>query len=348
AADFVHQEAVLELSRKLAQEIEAPLDIDGHELLPKVRIGISQPQHETLDAAALVKNGMSAAAHTSSETHRFYRPAIDEENRRRVTMESALRRALDEDGLTIAYQPKVDLVTGKVVGLEALARWQSPELGRVSPAQFIPVAEASGLIVPLTEWVLAETTRQAIEFLRHIPDLQNIALNVSGGYFSRDGFVQSLQRALTANDLNPAFLQIEITESVLMADVDFCAARLRELKALGVSVALDDFGTGYSSLAYLHRFPIDTLKIDRSFVSRLFDAEEDGQAIVSAIVALARTLNLSVVAEGVETARQVDFLAELGCHEGQGYFFAKPLSAGELVQWALQPSIPKVASGSSG
>jgi EAL domain-containing protein (putative c-di-GMP-specific phosphodiesterase class I) len=239
-------------------------------------------------------------------------------------VESALRHAIPGE-LVAHYQPVVALADARVVGVEALARWQRPGHGLVPPAGFIPVAERTGLIVELGGWMLRESCRQAAEW----EDLR-VSVNVSGHQVAEGSLVATVARALEESALPPARLQLELTETVLIEDVDKNVALLHELKRLGVTLALDDFGKGHSSLSYLHRFPIDRIKIDRAFVAGLPERRAD-IAIVSAVASFARALDLDVVAEGVETREHVDVLRDLGCEFGQGFLFHRPLPAGEIA-----------------
>ena len=235
-----------------------------------------------------------------------------------IQVESALRQAIPAE-LVAHYQPVVALDSGRLVGVEALVRWQHPSRGLVAPGEFIPVAEQSGLIVALGNWMLGESCRQAVRW-----DDLRMSVNVSGRQIAEGSLVDSVARALEESGLAPHRLQLELTETVLMDDIDGHVAVMRELKELGVSLALDDFGTGYSSLSYLHRFPIDRIKIDRAFVGELPESRA-ALAIVSAVVSFARALDIEVVAEGVETQAHVDSLRDLGCEYGQGFFFHRPV-----------------------
>lgn len=245
-------------------------------------------------------------------------------------MENDLRKALEQKELQLHYQPQVNLATGEIIGVEALARWESPTRGMISPAEFIPVAEESGLIIPLTEWVIQEACEQNKAWQQAgFPPLR-MAVNISGQHFSRQRIAETVQRCLTASGLNPQYLEVELTESALMENKEVVNEILAQIKALGVTIAIDDFGTGYSSLAYLKAFPIDTLKIDRSFVNDITTDPNDA-AIVKAIIAMAHSLELKVIAEGVETEAQLAFLQKLRCNEYQGFLFCRPLPAVELA-----------------
>jgi EAL domain-containing protein (putative c-di-GMP-specific phosphodiesterase class I) len=249
----------------------------------------------------------------------------------RMEMETDLRHALDRSELRVVYQPIISLETGNVSELEALVRWDHPTRGLISPTQFIPLAEETGLIVAIGQWVLEESCRQGSAWhLAHPSEpLLTISVNLSARQFLQVDLVEDVARAVWESRLDPSSLKLEITESVLMRDVDGTIEKLWALKRLGVQLAIDDFGTGYSSLSYLKRFPVDTLKIDRSFVSGLGQDSND-TAIVRSVVALAKSLNLAVTGEGIETSEQLGHLQALGCDRGQGYLFAMPLDAYEI------------------
>ena len=255
----------------------------------------------------------------------------------RMEMETDLRHALDRGELQVAYQPIMSLETGRVSELEALVRWEHPTRGMISPTQFIPLAEETGLIVPIGQWVLEEACRRGHawhEMHQSDPPL-TISVNLSARQFLQAELVEDVARALWESRLDPSALKLEITESVLMRDIDGTIEKLWALKALGVHLAIDDFGTGYSSLSYLKRFPVDTLKIDRSFVSGLGQDSND-TAIVRSVVALAKSLNLAVTGEGIETSEQLGQLQALGCDRGQGYLFAMPLHVDAVAAMLAQ------------
>ncbi len=247
----------------------------------------------------------------------------------RLRMENALRQALEFGELSLHYQPQVELATTRLLGVEALLRWNNPVLGNVSPARFIPVAEESGLIVPIGEWVLGEACAQARRWRDEGIDTLTVAVNISALQFRRTDIVGKVRAALDRHAIPPGMLELELTESLLMHNAEDVLRTMNDLKALGVKLSIDDFGTGYSSLSYLKRFPVDRLKIDRSFVHDVADDPDDA-AIVRAIVQLGRSLKLDVIAEGVETQSQLDFLRTEGCHSAQGFYFARPMSVTEI------------------
>jgi EAL domain-containing protein (putative c-di-GMP-specific phosphodiesterase class I) len=247
----------------------------------------------------------------------------------RLELEADLRQALERGEFRVYYQPKMALASGQLEGMEALVRWEHPRRGLVSPAAFIPLAEETGLIRPLGQWVLEESCRQTKRWHDQMPGLALVtSVNLSARQFQQPTLVADVAAALQQSGVRPEHIQLEITESAAMEDAEAAVATLQQLKNLGVQLAIDDFGTGYSSLAYLKRFPVDALKIDRAFVSGLYQGSEDA-SIVNAVASLGHALNLSIVAEGIETADESRHVHALGCEVGQGYYFAKPLSVAE-------------------
>jgi EAL domain-containing protein (putative c-di-GMP-specific phosphodiesterase class I) len=262
----------------------------------------------------------------------------------RLTLEAELRTALERGELRIDYQPIVDLETGRIIEMEALVRWQHPRLGLVSPARFIPVAEETGLIVSIGHWVLEQACRRARTWRTTLPNARDLVMsvNLSARQFHHPELVADVAETLRETGLEPTALKLEITESVLMEHAGRAIATMHELSALGVHLAVDDFGTGYSSLAYLKHFPVDTLKIDRSFVHGI-DRDRSDTAIIGSIIALAGSLQLAVTAEGIETAEQLAELQALGCDQGQGYYLARPARE-DVVSALLESAAPLVKS----
>lgn len=320
------------LARRLQRLLAKPIDIDGYELAVSCSIGIAQAPHDGRDAEALLCNAYTAMYRAKAEgggRHQHFTAEMSSSTRRRVELGNALRYAIPQAELSLHYQPRASLADGRTVGMEALLRWNCKLLGQVAPSEFIPLAEQNGMIMQIGEWVLNRACRQAQEWrLRH-GDPVPIAVNLSARQFRDADLVRVVEAALEASGLPPHLLELELTESMLMQDAKRTLRTLAALKSLGVRLAVDDFGTGYSSLSYLKSFPLDYLKIDRSFVSGLPADRNDG-AIVRAIIAMAHTLGLKVIAEGVETVGQLDYLRDQDCDEVQGYFFSRPLNAADM------------------
>jgi EAL domain-containing protein (putative c-di-GMP-specific phosphodiesterase class I) len=260
----------------------------------------------------------------------LYAPDMSEATPQRLAIETELRRALEREEFELYYQPRVDLRTGKLVSLEALLRWQRPGAGIVSPAEFIPILEETGLIVPVGEWVLRRACDQARQWHEQHGAGLHISVNLSPRQLRQHGFARRVERVLLESGLAPTFLELELTESMLLEHTSHSIALLEELRGMGLKFALDDFGTGYSSLAYLKRFPISSLKIDRSFVADIETGQDHG-AIARAVVAMAHSLGMRAVAEGVETHAQLEFLQRHGCDEGQGYWFSRPQTTAAIT-----------------
>jgi EAL domain-containing protein (putative c-di-GMP-specific phosphodiesterase class I)/ActR/RegA family two-component response regulator len=272
---------------------------------------------------------MYKAKEQGRNTFQFYTEEMNAKSLARMNMEKYLRRAVERDELVLHYQPKVDLRTGRITGMEALVRWQSPELGLVSPGSFIPLAEETGLIEPIGEWVLRTACAQNKAWQdAGLPPL-TVAVNLSARQFRLKEITATIGQILRETGLDPRYLELEITESLVMQNVDRVTATLKELRGMGIPVAMDDFGTGYSSLSYLKRFPFDTLKIDQSFV-RDITSDPDSAAIAKTVIAMAHSLHLKVVAEGVETEGQLQYLRSHACDEMQGYYFSRPVPAAEF------------------
>ncbi len=301
--------------------------IDNHDLHVTTSIGVSVYPEDGEDAETLIKNADTAmyqAKENGRQSYQFFKPAMNVRAVERQSTEESLRRALEREEFLLLYQPKINLRTGAITGAEALIRWTHPTRGEVSPAQFIPIAEESGLIRPIGDWVLREACQQARSWVDSGLPQTSMAVNVSATELRDETYVQRLYATLSQTGMDPRSLELELTESVLMKHAHSAAIILQTLRRSGVQVALDDFGTGYSSLSYLRDFPIDALKIDQSFVSEVTSAGED-TSIVTAVISMARSLGLRVVAEGVETREQLEFLRAHECDEGQGYFFSRPV-----------------------
>jgi EAL domain-containing protein (putative c-di-GMP-specific phosphodiesterase class I) len=272
---------------------------------------------------------MYLAKSFGGQCFRFFSHEINQRLIEKMALESQLRRALEEDEFVLHYQPQFDVITGRIVGVEALVRWQHPEHGLVMPNQFIPLMEETGMILALGEWVLRAACRQIRQWREtHLPDLR-MGINISACQFRQSGFLELTDRILAECAVDPGWIEFELTESMIMDDTERSCLLLAELKRRGIRLALDDFGTGYSSLSYLKNFPLDRIKIDRSFLVEVAHNRDDA-AIVEAIITMAASLNLKVVAEGVENLAQFEFIARRGCHESQGYLFSRPLTAETL------------------
>jgi diguanylate cyclase (GGDEF)-like protein len=328
-AEVANERAVSDLADKLCLTIAEPYLLGSETAHIGGTIGISMYPDDGEDAETLIRNAdvaMYYGKHSGRNRWYFYRPEMNLRAVERQRTEADLHRALKLGEFELHYQPRVNLASGAITGAEALLRWSHPELGAVSPSRFIPVAEECGLIVPIGQWVLREACMQISRWKEGGLDPGIVAVNISALEFRDDGFADALRAILAESGLEPACLELEITEGVLMRDAGASTAILRELKQIGVVLAIDDFGTGYSSLSYLNRFPIDVLKIDQSFVRDISTAPGDG-VIVGAVIAMGSSLGQRVVAEGVEEAAQLHFLRAHHCDEGQGYLFSKPLPA---------------------
>ena len=323
------------LCDRLLTLMAEPFDLDGHQVQVNLSLGVALYPRDGTDGETLMRNAdtaLNAAKRAGRQTCRFFEPRMNEELARFIQTRDALGAALERREFVLHYQPRVALDTGRVVGVEALVRWQRPEVGLVMPGDFIDVAEESGLIVPLGTWVLEEACRQAVAWRQAgWPDLV-MAVNLSTVQFRRGGIGAEVLAALEASGLPPAALELELTESILLEYAAEVLATVSAWKAAGIQLVIDDFGTGYSSLAYLKRFPVDKLKIDRSFIAGMADHASD-RAIVQAILDMAGGLKLRTTAEGVEDATQARQLRLMGCDEAQGYLYSPPLAAADLERW---------------
>lgn len=321
------------ICEKLLAAFVPAFQIDEHQLHMSVSIGVARYPGDGEKASTLQSHAESAmylAKNEGRANYKFYSAELDVEGARLLSFERLLRLALDRGEFSLVFQPQIDARTRCMVGVEALIRWNSPDLGVISPVQFIPIAEETGLIVPIGAWVMKTACQQAQAWRTELGCDLAVAVNLSARQFRRVDILASVQTTLTDTGLPAHLLELEITESMLMADPQGTAAALQGLRALGVRLAIDDFGTGYSSLAYLKTFPLDRLKIDRAFVLGLPEDKSDC-AIARAVIALGRNLNMEILAEGVENLAQNDFLSEAGCHVIQGYFYCKPLPAATLL-----------------
>ncbi|CAN7389835.1 EAL domain-containing protein [Pseudoduganella sp. LjRoot289] len=322
---------------RVMSTVAEPVVVEEQQFFLSCSMGVAVYPNDAADPETLVDHAdraMYRAKALGRNTYQFYAPAMNEFALERLRLEKHLRNALERNEFILHYQPQVDLTTGEIVGMEALIRWQHPELGMVSPDQFIGLAEETGLIVPIGAWVMRTACAQNKAWQRSGLGNFRIAVNLSARQFSQENLVESVASILAETGLAPQHLDIEITESVVMTDVEEAVDTLNAFKALGVQLSIDDFGTGYSSLSYLQRFPIDVLKIDRSFVGDITESADKG-AIANAIIAMAHNLGISVIAEGVETEAQCDMLSQNLCDEIQGYWFSRPVAA-DAIETMLQ------------
>jgi diguanylate cyclase (GGDEF)-like protein/PAS domain S-box-containing protein len=328
-------------ARRMLQAVAEAHSIDQHDLYVTTSIGISVYPDDGLDAETLIKNADTAmyqAKENGRQSYQFFKPAMNVRAVERQSIEESLRRALERKEFALHYQPKVNLRTGEITGAEALMRWTHPTRGLVPPAQFIPVAEDCGLILPIGRWGLREACKQARGWMDAGLPLGTMAVNISAMEFRDEHFLDGVFAILKDTGLDPRFLELELTETVLMKRAEASEAILKALREIGVRVAVDDFGTGYSSLSYLRKFPIDALKIDQSFVRQLTTVPDE-TAIVTAIISMGRSLKLRVIAEGVETHQQLEFLQAHLCDEAQGYYFSRPVAAQQFAK-LLRTGIP--------
>ena len=329
---------------RILEAVSAAHSIDQHDLHVTTSIGVSVYPDDGLDAETLIKNADTAmyqAKENGRQSYQFFKPAMNVRAVERQSIEESLRRALEREEFTLHYQPKINLRSGEITGAEALIRWTHPTRGPVSPAQFIPVAEDCGLILPIGNWVLRESCRQARAWVDAGLPLRTIAVNISSMEFRDDNFLETVFTVLKDTGLDAKSLELELTESVLMKRAESAASVLKTLRTTGVQIAVDDFGTGYSSLSYLRKFPIDALKIDQSFVRQITAAPDDA-TIVTAVISMGRSLNLRVVAEGVETRGELEFLQAHQCDEAQGYYFSRPVPPQQFAK-LLKTGIPEAA-----
>ncbi len=334
---------VITLSEKLLNALEQPFSLDGNQIYTGSSIGISIYPHDNSNVELLLgnaDNAMYQAKQKGRNSYQFYSAELNANLQERLNLENELHDALKQEELLLYYQPKFSLHSERIVGVEALLRWNSPKRGFISPAKFIPIAEETGLIVPIGEWVLRTACAQNMTWQTEGLSFIKMAVNLSASQFKELNLVEMTAQILDETGVAPSYLELEVTESMLMENVQQGITLLQELHDMGIALSLDDFGTGYSSLNYLKRFPIDTLKIDQSFVRDLV-LNSDDAAITQAIISLAHNLQLSVIAEGVETKEQWDYLKANGCDEIQGYYFSRPIAADALAKLlASHPTFP--------
>jgi diguanylate cyclase (GGDEF)-like protein len=336
-ADLPEMEIVTRVAQNILRVLSEAVDVKGHAVSVSASIGIAVYPDDSVDFDILLGSADAAmyeAKAGGKNGYRFFTDQISHDALERANLQAQMRGALKNQEFELYYQPQIDFSNGEVLGVEALIRWNHPVKGLISPAIFIPLAEESGFIVPLGEWVLNEAVRQAQEWAHAGGQGLTIAVNISAIQFSRSNFLEIVTQALEQSGLAPHLLELELTESVLLKDMENTFATIRQLKQLGISLSIDDFGTGYSSLSYLKKINVDKLKIDQSFVRDICD-DPDDVAIVRAIIQLGKALELRVIAEGVETAEQAVLLKNSGCDEAQGYLYGRPQKAADLVALLL-------------
>ena len=321
-----------QLAGKIIKAFDAPFIIDGNEIYLTSSMGVTIAPVDGEKAEDLLKNARGALAQAKNQPtsgYQFFSPALASSRKERLELETLLRQAIDEEKLTLKYQPQVDIKTGEIVGVEALARWDHPEFGDMSPATFVAIAEEVGIITDLGNWVLRQSIKDSQYFNAQGLKLQ-LSVNISAGMFTSGKLQKLIVKVLKDTKFDPSQLTLEITEGLIMNDIDQARKVMKVLKKRGVKMALDDFGTGYSSLSYLKTLPFDTIKIDRSFVTDIVD-NPNGTAMVRAIMDIAKTLNISVTAEGVEMKGQLEMLAREGCAIYQGFYCSGPINREDLL-----------------
>jgi diguanylate cyclase (GGDEF)-like protein len=328
-SDIAHIDEAAQFAKGIPELLKEPFMYEDQELFVTASIGISLYPNDGTDAETLLKNAdiaMYRSKEKGGNSYHYYHPDMNKRSLHRLNLEIHLRKALERNEFRVFYQPIVDLRNGKIFGMESLVRWHHPQWGMISPAEFIPLAEETGLIVPIGNWVLRQACIQNQEWqkLGHPPLC--VSVNISAIQFHQPQFVNFIEKTLEETGLDPKLLCLEITENVAMTNVSYIMDTMQKLRALGVFISIDDFGTGYSSFSYLKRFRVHTLKIDQSFIRDL-TSDEETAAIVTALIAMSRQLKIKSLAEGVETQEQLDFLISQGCDEIQGYVFSKPMPA---------------------
>lgn len=332
-----HIDEPAQLAKGILSLVKEPFLIEKHELFVTASIGISLYPNDGIDADTLLKNADNAMYRSKEKggnSYHYYHPDMNKRSLHKLNMELHLRKALERNELRILYQPLVDLHNGQICGMEALVRWQHPEWGMISPAEFIPLAEETGLIIPIGHWILKQSCIQTKHWADSGYPALCVSVNISAIQFHQPQFIPLIKQVLKETGLEPEHLCLEITENVAMNNIPQVIETMHHLKELGVRISIDDFGTGYSSLSYLKRFRVHTLKIDQSFI-RDVTSDEDNAAIVTALIAMSHQLKIKSLAEGVETNEQLEFLLSQGCDEIQGYLFSKPTSADEF-EWMLK------------
>jgi len=328
------QDSVI-VAQRLMETMSQPFQLKDHEIYVTMSIGIAISPDDGLDVNTIVRNADIAMYNAKSKgknNYQFYTETMNDIIHKRLMIENNLRKALDNNELELYYQPRIDGKTGIISSMEALIRWNRPGKGLVSPAEFIPVAEDTGLIIPIGEWVLKTACSQNMAWQELGLPPMTVSVNISGKQFQRKDFMATIVKALEYSSLDPKYLELEVTENILMKNVNVNIDMMKELSEIGIRISIDDFGTGYSSFNYLKHFPVDILKIDKSFIDDITNTDND-LAIVSAIILMAHSLNLKVVAEGVETIEQLDLLLNYNCDEIQGFYYSRPLPVNEFTDF---------------
>jgi EAL domain-containing protein (putative c-di-GMP-specific phosphodiesterase class I) len=330
------------IGTKIIDSMQDAISCHGHELHVTASIGISVYPFDGTDAETLVKHAdisMYRAKEIGRSKIVYYTAEMNAGSRRRLTLETGLRSALNKQQFQLVYQPKIDITRNTIIGVEALLRWTHPTMGYVSPLEFIPIAEDSGIIIPIGEWVMQTAFRQLKEW--HDAGFADItmAVNLSYVQLSRPDFENTVENTLVESGINAGKIELEITEHAAMHNMETTVITLNKLKNMGMSIAMDDFGTGYSSLGYLRKLPVDAVKIDRSFVRGIPDSKEDA-LICQTIIAMAQSLDLSLVVEGIENVKQLNFFRQQGCHVVQGFLFSKPVHAVKILKMLQAQTAP--------
>jgi predicted signal transduction protein with EAL and GGDEF domain len=333
--ELQHEDDAAVVAEHILAQVAKPIQLDNHEVVISASIGISLYPGDAENVSSLLQNA-DAAMYRAKEQGRgiyqFFTPDLNARALERLTLESKLRHALRQSELRLEYQPQINEARGKVTAVEALLRWHNPELGRVMPSNFISVAEETGEIIPIGDWVLRQACLDFLEWQKADRSLERIAINISARQFRYPAFVSRIETILQETGMPAKHLELELTESALITNSEDTRQMLEQIKALGISIALDDFGTGYSSLTHLKRFPIDVVKIDKSFVLDILN-DPDDVAIIEAVIRMGQTLGLRIIAEGVENEAQLAFLRNHGCNEMQGYYLGQPMPGDKLLTW---------------
>jgi EAL domain-containing protein (putative c-di-GMP-specific phosphodiesterase class I) len=335
--DLRSEKDAAEICQKLLNAVAQPIRIGKHEIIVTASIGVGLfPGCDDVDS--LFKNAdfaMYRVKNSGRNGSQVYTPGIGMQGLQQLQMESAMRNALEAGEFEILYQPQISFVDGRLLGVESLLRWNSPEFGLVGPSTFIPLAEETGLIVPIGEWVLVQSCKEIAALQRRLGVEFSVAVNISPRQFQQKDFPATVEHALDTSGLKPEQLELEITEHLLMVDSEESLEIMQRVRKLGVRFAIDDFGTGFSNMGYITRFAVDRIKIDRSFISRC-DVDENCRAVTAAIIALAHSLQIEVIAEGVESEQHVQMLRQMSCDQAQGYFYSRPLKLVDMQNFSLR------------